>query len=1033
MIWMPNWLCPSQIQSNLYWRYLVVLISIYFGLFGFIFAVSDFLPYIMDNNETFSSIIHAKSIYDFGLAKSFGLTDESYGINAESHPFVYTHQGNFPRFPALFLYALGAKSAESQILIHTFTIGLASIIMAYYFFSRHAQPLFALVACLVLITDYIFFVQWNVVTWRVWHHFFLFAGLLCAEGLSNPRTVGRYALVTFVLWICLFYFELIYAAFISITIGLYAIYLYRKRISTIVFGAIVMVAGAIVSVGILIIQGILFYGWDDFLTDARLTFVARNWANDPKSHLTKLEEFFGERNVVFWYNVVDSSNLFNFRDFFGSLTWNIFSVYTPFITITVLMLAFGWCVGLTRRIVISSSQARQSSPFYFGRKGRFEFTLGFNRYTSHKLFPYGIFIFLMIVYVLVAWRFAGLVLIDGRSLGLNPITFTMNQSVTNPITYWWSTLAATACLVLLPTLAAWNGSNIRRTDSLGLVAGIIFLLTFYYFISYFYQVYDVRLLPIWKAYSGSYEPFMYVMIILIAALSISLMMKRPARMLRSIAHGGLLNLVVLVACSFLAYIIIYRLTPGYLLTGYLHRNVPFNSYFVSLIMAFAVGALLFLGRINLGHIFSKSRYQARQSLSKMIGLVSLGCALVLSIYWLGLQNFYYQHLPPDHFAFLKKLELPPFKGKSFVVDTYAAPVAIATGQWAYFDYKIGGANIIKTVEGPRIIHDPTTYAWFADKKYNDSYKRPDYFICIAPQNLLTMSSRLSNDWKLFGGTQVDCNSVNLIRALTEDQVDKRGLMQNNKLLARDESTRNRWAIIRLDWNIPPAVKVPEDPLLSPVSIDIKGKGGEIWLIPIYKLTAATTDATPQLPRLTLYKIGEDNDGCGGPDKPDERINVVEADSIALPNGFRGRFRVGVQPRSNGSVGGEEYSAIYRINPQGGVTTINSIVKCAAQLPLTPKFLTVKRSSDGSMVTINWARADHAVTYQVEMNTNKGNFMPIANLENWKFKHVVANLAPKGQYCFRVRACSPIGCSPYSQAIKNDGISSAVCSANEQNK
>ena len=1015
-------------QSNLYWRYLVVLISVYFGLFGFIFAVSDFLPYIMDNNETFSSIIHAKNIYNFGLANSFGLTDESYGITAASHPFVYTHQGNFPRFPALFFYALGATSAESQILIHTFMIGLASIVMAYYFFSRHAQPLFALLACLVLITDYIFFVQWNVVTWRVWHHFFLFAGLLCVEGLSNPRTKRCYALVIFLLWICLFYFELIYAIFISITIGLYVIYFHRKRISTIVLGAIVLVSGAFVGIGILITQVILFYGWDDFLTDARLTFVARNWATDTKSYYAKLEAFFGERNIVFWYNIVDSANLFNFRDFFGSLTWNIFSVYTPFVTITVLMLAFGWCVSLTLRTFIS--QARQTLHVYSRGVGRFSFLSHFSRYTSYKFFSYGIFIFLMILYVLVAWRFAGLVLIDGRSLGLNPATF---PSVNNSITYWWSTLAATACLVLLPTLAAWNGLNIRRTDSLGLIAGIIFLLTFYYFISNFYQVYDVRLLPIWKAYSESYEPFMHVMIIVIAALSISLMMQRPARLLMSIARGGLLNLVVLVACSFIAYTIVYRLSPGYLLTGYLHRNVPFASYFVSLIVAFAVGALLFLGRIELRHILSKHRYQVRQILCKMLGLVSLGCALVLSIYWLGLQNFYYRHLPPDHFAFLKKLELPPFKGSSFVVDTYAAPVAVATGQWAYFDYKIGGANIINSAEGPSIDHDPTTYSWFADKKYNDSYKRPNYFICIAPQNLLTMAARLSDDWKLFGGTQVDCNSVNLIRALTEDRVEKRGLMQNNKLIARDDSARNRWAIIRLDWNTPPAVKVPENPLLSPVTIEIKSKRGEIWLIPTYQLTAATTDATPQLPLLALYTIGQQADDCGGPDKPDELIKVVEGYRIALPNGFKGRFRIGVRPRSDGSVGTEVFSAVHRINPQREVTSTKDIIKCAAQLPLAPKFLTVKRSSDGSMVMINWGRADHSVTYEIEMQTNQNNFVPIALLENSKFEHAVANLAPKGQYCFRVRACSPIGCSPYSQAIKNDGISSTTCTANESNK
>jgi peptidoglycan/LPS O-acetylase OafA/YrhL len=132
-------------------------------------------------------------------------------------------------------------------------------------------------------------------------------------------------------------------------------------------------------------------------------------------------------------------------------------------------------------------------------------------------------------------------------------------------------------------------------------------------------------------------------------------------------------------------------------------------------------------------------------------------------------------------------------------------------------------------------------------------------------------------------------------------------------------------------------------------------------------------------------------------------------------------RVGPNPMSMLIGGGTSLIVLLIV-----MTASNNIVKCPAQLPITPNLLNINRSSDGSMVTFNWARAEHTVTYQVEMQTNKDNFVPIANLEKWRLTHIVNDLVPTSEYCFRVRACNPIGCSPYSQAMEHDGISSAAC-------
>src|SRR5687768_5338062 len=100
---------PPFAQQLTPYAWFLLLAVVYFALYGAFLVYADFLPYVTDNNETFSSIVHAANIYHFGVAQTFGLTDEAYGLSAAAHPYVYTHQGNFPRFFALALYALGAR------------------------------------------------------------------------------------------------------------------------------------------------------------------------------------------------------------------------------------------------------------------------------------------------------------------------------------------------------------------------------------------------------------------------------------------------------------------------------------------------------------------------------------------------------------------------------------------------------------------------------------------------------------------------------------------------------------------------------------------------------------------------------------------------------------------------------------------------------------------------------------------------------------------------------------------------------------
>src|SRR5262249_32317804 len=67
------------------------------------------LPYVLDNNESFSALWHAANMYNFGFNSSFGLTDEAISPAIAAHPYIHTHQGNFPRIFAFILYVFGAR------------------------------------------------------------------------------------------------------------------------------------------------------------------------------------------------------------------------------------------------------------------------------------------------------------------------------------------------------------------------------------------------------------------------------------------------------------------------------------------------------------------------------------------------------------------------------------------------------------------------------------------------------------------------------------------------------------------------------------------------------------------------------------------------------------------------------------------------------------------------------------------------------------------------------------------------------------
>src|SRR5262249_54294793 len=68
---------PTSAWLTPYSATLGAVIVLYVASTGWLLASTGFLPYVMDNNESFSSLVHASNLDRFGLSNAFGLTDES--------------------------------------------------------------------------------------------------------------------------------------------------------------------------------------------------------------------------------------------------------------------------------------------------------------------------------------------------------------------------------------------------------------------------------------------------------------------------------------------------------------------------------------------------------------------------------------------------------------------------------------------------------------------------------------------------------------------------------------------------------------------------------------------------------------------------------------------------------------------------------------------------------------------------------------------------------------------------------------------
>ncbi|MGE3908221.1 MAG: hypothetical protein AB7K36_02635 [Chloroflexota bacterium] len=865
---------------------LLLVLLTYLLLYGWLLIRTDFLPYVYDNNESFSSLWHAYSLYHFDIRDSAGLTDEAFSPHPEAHPFVHTHQGNAPRLFAYVLYVLGARTIESQIALTALFIGSATVAIAYRLFMRLVGPLFATVACLTLITDYVFFGQWAVVTYRIWHFFFVFGALLCAVEIGG-RQLRRWAVATVLLYALLFYFELVFAGFTAIFAGLFTGWRLRRQVKRLALAWALQLAGAMAGIGVLAAQLTAYLGWRVALEDFYLTFVARNAAATDPALREYMTQFFLSHNVIFWQNVVDARSFRSVEQFTLLLTSWHWQWYTPLVSLLTFVLLAGWLLGLVADGAGSLLSVRQAPAL----DGRGPGLLDWLRAG------------VVVADLGAATLFLALTLLrDEAFLGL-PVTGESFARRTGGL--GWFGVAAIGAVALLAT---WNGARdwrvlVRALAGVSLARAVLaaaFLLAAAFAVREQSYLFLQSYAPIWYGLASQIVPLWLsrCAVAVMLGLAAVLVLAGPARVLGSERASRLRALAAYLVCGTVAYTTVFLISPGYVYSGYLTRFAPLAVFVANV----AVAAAIYL--VLAATMQAVSSLRVQRGLIKRAPLTLLGPAVRTALlvagllffvgFWLNVQRVSLTVLPPNSFAFLKMLGQPPYRGATLASNFYVAPMTAYTGEWGYTDTTLARGNTWLSDDGYVVERGTGQYLWLRDRETNPDYLEPDYYICLRPQTPFTVLKAVTGEYQDIEG----CEVVPLVSKAQAGTLE----YLHHTVVARDSGPLDSWAIIKMDWDYPPFLR-PLGSGSGRAFVDVVQIEEADRLILRVRYEYAQQKRVPEQGTvLRLEGLGPDGQVC-------TLAEQTGSDTLTVPAGVRGRIRVIVTPHTATKAGPEYDSAI----------------------------------------------------------------------------------------------------------------------------
>jgi hypothetical protein len=752
-------------------------------VFGYVLLYSAFLwhcdghPYVCDNNETYSALWHAHNLYHFPFSHTHGVTDEACSPHAEAHPFFYTHEGNFPRLYAFLLYALGVRSAQSQIVITTLTIGLCTIVLGFHFFYRRVNAGFAAIAMLFLMTDYVLFMQWQVVTFRCWHFFFFFACLLCVDGAAAARWWWK--ILTVLTFMGLYYYEPVFVLFQTVTCVAYAGFRYFRQWRVLTRFVLTAGSGAALCIAIFLGQLLLTFGpaivWDDI----RFTILAREHGGGSPDQAARIMAEFAERRILFLANLTNGAQIRSLRMFaFMAMYLNV-TPYTAFVTVPSVLMLCGFC----------SAWVLRHCRLRWGR-----LTRCWAPVTALDRRPR---LCLVAAAILVSLTSMGATRAVLREICRQADSVVAGSALTNSAcrAIYVASGIASFLLVVLTVHRRRKGAGllVRATLAAALTVGAaaVFCKLAHYHEPLTFAVARVRL------------PRALLLVELFLACGVAAWAslggqpRALAATLRRLTPLVPFGLAVLVG-----YGAAFALFTGYVKTGYHDRWLSFVVPGTILLPAtglYLIAQLLKDRFRNWGWRQKADRepflLRTRTNIDLLIQRGTFAALAVLALVfigtWVKVQWLHFTFMSPDQFKFLGALD--SFAGRSFITSSYASPVAWETRQWAYADPYFAAGNVQLSETGYLLQRDVRYGIWLADWNANGSYEHPEYLAVVNFQNLITEQARIADHLR---GTRTDVAPLDVCGLRT------RNIMQS-EVVAADPSGLGRWGIVRLNWDFPP--------------------------------------------------------------------------------------------------------------------------------------------------------------------------------------------------------------------------------------
>ena len=723
----------------------VALVMFIYGvMILWIFIRSDGLPYGFDNNETFSNLIQGRNILEFSSTNPFLVTDESTAGVVNGHPYLYTHGQNFPRFVAAFLLFLGITGAETHMFLSAAAGGLVVILLIFLAVRRIAGAFVGTVSAAFAASSVLYFLQMAPNTWRIWQSIVLAATLYLVatklSGTNRPRLWMSAAAGISFLAVSV---ELTFGLSIAAVLLLTSLVWQPLRSASTWLSALAGPVGFMLGAGLLFSQLLGTFGLGTTLDDLRYTFVSRNRGGDESA----AEAFFLENNIAFWRNSLEVD--------FSSTGTLVFGPLSEFLAYGI-----GWLAVLS--LLLSTAL------FLEFRKEKPTPTINGVHQAAHRTLPTVAVASLATIVFLIAGQVTpgGVAVIAGISVGAlfglgvfgagHLATLATSRYSTafmglvggSSLVLWVYVITVFASLVPQP--------QVQRRDLLLFIVGAVAAI-------FWYRVSNSKSpRPSFSAFAKASFTTALVALLLVATLPATAQIVRVPIDLGMRNSPGLQVFAVLIAWLIagtwtvngnfrssvpdpsreavvrLAYLfgiflagasLVYLLSPGYLLTGYSSRLVPFFGLVLPAVTG-AAAAIMIRQFGNPGY-FRSGNFKPFHGPAAWLATTLFGV-------WFATNSMLIPQLFNNDFSIAYRTLQA--QGPVGVVSTsYPAPWAAAADTWAYLDQGVPSSpDLGQVLEGEQ-------YVWIRGALGNPEFQSPNAAVCwspILPSQLLVQDSLL---------------------------------------------------------------------------------------------------------------------------------------------------------------------------------------------------------------------------------------------------------------------------------------------------